>query len=65
MYRQICGTTQDAVVGATAGWSFPLIKRKTLRVPVEAQWLMNQTRNHQVAGSNPGLAQWFKDPAMP
>ena len=24
------------------------------------QWLTNQTRNHEVAGSDPALAQWVK-----
>jgi len=32
----------------------------SLGVPVVAQWLTNLTRNHQVAGSIPDLAQWFK-----
>ena len=29
-------------------------------VPVVAQWLTNPTRNHEVAGSVPGLVQWVK-----
>ena len=34
-------------------------------VPIVAQRIQNPTRNPEVVGSVPGLAQWVKDPACP
>ena len=42
-----------------------MIKEPIQGVPVVAQWFTNPTRNHEVVGSIPDLAQWAKDLALP
>ena len=39
-------------------------KKKKVGVPTVAQWLTNPTRNREVSGLIPGLAQWNKDLAL-
>ena len=41
------------------------IKNKNQGVRVVAKWLTNPTRNREVKGSIPGLAQWVKDLVLP
>ena len=42
-----------------------MFKQTRTGVSLVAQWLTNLTRNHEVAGLIPGLAQWGKDPVLP
>ena len=44
---------------------FFFLRNPSRGVPVMAQRLTNPTRNHEVAGSIPGLTQWVKDLALP
>ena len=44
---------------------FQKIKEEGIGVPVVAQWLTNPTRNHEVVGLVPALAQWVKDLVLP
>ena len=46
-------------------WSLEIRERDNVGVPVGAQWLTNPTRNHEVLGWIPGLAQWVKGLALP
>ena len=45
--------------------TFLVIQEMHVGVPVVVQWLMNPTRNHEVVGSIPALAQWVQDPVLP
>jgi len=42
----------------------PSMQWLLLEFPIVAQWLTNPTRNHEVVGSIPDLAQWVKDLAL-
>uniref|UniRef100_A0A8D0TVQ5 BTB domain-containing protein n=1 Tax=Sus scrofa TaxID=9823 RepID=A0A8D0TVQ5_PIG len=68
-HGQACGTVSGHSIGKDVPVVFFLIIKWVLKwktgVPVMAQWLTNPTRNHEVVGSIPGLAQRVKDPVFP
>ena len=41
------------------------VEKEDKGVPIMAQWLTNPTRNREVVGSIPDLAQWVKHLALP
>ena len=52
------GKVMNDLRGNKIPWYFNIslpLKTPMVRVPVMAQWLTNPTRNHEVAGSIPGL----------
>ena len=56
----------SSLTGSSRREGVPAVEQvKHFGAPVVAQWLTNPTRNHEVAGSIPGLTQWVKDPVLP
>ena len=56
-------THSQEILGALCKF-YTHIRSTSPGVPVMAQWLTNPTRNHEVSGSIPGLAQCVDDPAL-
>ena len=67
--EEICGNFHRGAVETNLDKQALLVGKlsveSTFGVPIVAQWITNPTRNHEVAGSGPALAQWVNDQALP
>ena len=69
-YKKFTNMALDSTVRLTfmkllVKFEYSVKENPHLGVLVVAQWLTNPTRNLEVGGSIPGLAQWVKDPVLP
>ena len=60
-FKHLSGGVQQTIMCARQ----ELCKKAGGGVPVMAQWLTNPTKNYEVVGLIPGLAQRVKDLALP
>ena len=71
MLLWLWGRLEVAALIHPLAWELPyalgaaLKSKKKKKVPIVAQWLTNPTRNHEVTGLVPALAQWVKNLALP
>ena len=66
--HNVCGITWQHLQNSTGASTWVLksnIKKKSPSSSCRGEAETNPTRNHEVAGSTPGLTHWVKDPALP
>ena len=60
----LLSSTDEELPLLKAGGKLSSLENNFHRVPFMAQQKTNPTRNHEVVGLIPGLAQWVKDPVL-